>query len=66
MSIMLAPLTGTPIISGLENYALIPMDFTTKTSEVLTMKALKESFQNPDSMRCNGDPCAPSTWNVWH
>lgn len=41
MRIMLAPLTGTPIISGLENYALISMDFTTETSEVLTMKALK-------------------------
>ena len=45
---MLAPLTGTPIISGLENYALISMDFTTKTSKNLTMKALKESFQNID------------------
>ena len=43
MSIMLAPLTRTPIISGLKNHALISIDFTTETLEVLTMKALKES-----------------------
>ncbi|XP_057839439.2 receptor-like protein 4 isoform X2 [Cryptomeria japonica] len=65
ISIKLVPVTGTPVISGLENYALISMDLATETPEVVAMRALKESFQIPDRMGWNGDPCAPSTWDAW-
>ncbi|KAH9312737.1 hypothetical protein KI387_027772, partial [Taxus chinensis] len=65
ISIKLVAVHGTPLINGVENYALIPMDLATVTSEVAAMRALKESLRIPDRMGWNGDPCAPSTWDAW-
>ncbi|ONK81656.1 uncharacterized protein A4U43_C01F31540 [Asparagus officinalis] len=56
---------GRPIISGLENYAMVPLDLSTVPSQVNAMKALKESLKVPDRMGWNGDPCAPSSWDAW-
>ncbi|ERN05440.1 hypothetical protein AMTR_s00007p00239300 [Amborella trichopoda] len=65
LSIQLVPVVGTPLISGLENYALVPLDLSTVPEQVLAMRALKESLRVPDRMGWNGDPCAPSTWDAW-
>lgn len=65
ISIQLNPVSGIPLISGLENYALVPMDLATDHTEVVAMRALKQSLRIPDRMGWNGDPCAPSTWDAW-
>eukprot|EP01018_Ginkgo_biloba_P025582 Gb_25576 [translate_table: standard] len=65
ISIKLTPVVGIPLISGLENYALVPMDLATIHSEVAAMRSLKKSLRIPDRMGWNGDPCAPSTWDAW-
>ncbi|KAL8518303.1 hypothetical protein ACS0TY_009605 [Phlomoides rotata] len=56
---------GAPIICGLENYAIVPVDLKTFPDQVIAMKALKESLRVPDRMGWNGDPCAPTTWDAW-
>ncbi|XP_020265245.1 putative leucine-rich repeat receptor-like serine/threonine-protein kinase At2g14440, partial [Asparagus officinalis] len=65
MNVKLVPVTGRPIISGLENYAMVQLDLSTVPSQVNAMKALKESLKVPDRMGWNGDPCAPSSWDAW-
>ncbi|XP_042379360.1 receptor-like protein 4 isoform X2 [Zingiber officinale] len=65
LSVKLVPVAGKPIICGLENYAMVPLDMATVPSQVLAMQALKESLRIPDRMGWNGDPCAPSTWDTW-
>ncbi|KAF5188704.1 Leucine-rich repeat protein kinase family protein [Thalictrum thalictroides] len=65
LSVKLVPVIGAPIISGLENYALVPKDLSTVRDQVVAMRALKESLRVPDRMGWNGDPCGPSTWDAW-
>ncbi|EPS67667.1 hypothetical protein M569_07106, partial [Genlisea aurea] len=56
---------GSPIICGLENYAIIPPDIRTAPDQVSAMQALKASLRIPDRMGWNGDPCAPPNWVAW-
>ncbi|CAI0552575.1 unnamed protein product [Linum tenue] len=66
LSVKLVPVAGgTPIISGIENYALVPNDIATLPVQVAAMKALKDSLRVPDRMGWNGDPCAPTNWDAW-
>ncbi|KAM0945841.1 putative transferase [Dioscorea sansibarensis] len=65
LSVKLVPVIGKPIMSGLENYAMVPLDLFTVPKQVAAMRALKESLRIPDRMGWNGDPCAPSTWDAW-
>ncbi|XP_062192538.1 receptor-like protein 4 isoform X2 [Phragmites australis] len=65
MSVKLVPVVGRPILCGLENYAMVPLEMRTVPSQVAAMKALKESLKIPARMSWNGDPCAPTTWDAW-
>ncbi|XP_077253215.1 di-glucose binding protein with Leucine-rich repeat domain-containing protein [Tasmannia lanceolata] len=65
LSVKLVPVVGAPLISGLENYGMVPLDLSTVPNEVIAMRALKESLRIPDRMGWNGDPCAPTTWDAW-
>ncbi|OWM75800.1 hypothetical protein CDL15_Pgr009444 [Punica granatum] len=65
LNVRLVPVVGLPLISGLENYALVPVDLSTDPHQVIAMRALKESLRVPDRMGWNGDPCAPTTWDAW-
>ncbi|CAN6445989.1 unnamed protein product [Victoria cruziana] len=65
MNVKFMPVIGPPLICGLENYAMVPLDSATVPSQVFAMKALKESLQVPERMGWNGDPCAPSSWDAW-
>ncbi|CAL1392834.1 unnamed protein product [Linum trigynum] len=66
LSVKLVPVAGgAPIISGIENYALVPNDIATLPEQVTAMKALKDSLRVPDRMGWNGDPCAPTNWDAW-
>lgn len=65
LSIKLVPQVGSPLICGLENYALLRRDVSTDPSEVKAMRALKKSLQVPERTGWNGDPCAPSNWDAW-
>ncbi|KAA8532740.1 hypothetical protein F0562_032773 [Nyssa sinensis] len=65
LSVKLLSVVGAPIISGLENYAIIPADLSTVPDQVVAMRALKESLLVPDRMGWNGDPCAPTNWDAW-
>ncbi|XP_030471825.1 receptor-like protein 4 [Syzygium oleosum] len=65
LSVTLEPVVGVPLISGLENYALVPVDLSTDSEQVAAMRALKESFGVPERMGWNGDPCAPTSWDAW-
>ncbi|PKA56586.1 Putative leucine-rich repeat receptor-like serine/threonine-protein kinase [Apostasia shenzhenica] len=65
LSLKLVPVVGKPIICGLENYAMVPLDIATVSDQARAMRALKESFKIPDRMGWNGDPCAPTTWDAW-
>ncbi|KAK4779735.1 hypothetical protein SAY87_015841 [Trapa incisa] len=65
LSVSLVPLVGVPLISGLEIYAVIPVDLPTDHQQVIAMEALKESLRVPDRMGWNGDPCAPTEWDAW-
>ncbi|XP_002991178.2 receptor-like protein 4 [Selaginella moellendorffii] len=65
LNVTLSPRVGTPILNGLENYAILPMDLSTSVDEVLAMLALKESLRVPERMGWNGDPCAPFNWDTW-
>ncbi|KAK6931459.1 Malectin-like domain [Dillenia turbinata] len=65
LSVKLVPVVGAPIISGLENYALVPVDLLTDPDQVVAMRALKQSLRIPDRMGWNGDPCAPTSWDAW-
>lgn len=65
LSIKLVPRVGVPLICGLENYALLQRDVSTDPNDVIAMRALKKSFQVPERMGWNGDPCAPSNWDAW-
>ncbi|KAK1298808.1 putative LRR receptor-like serine/threonine-protein kinase [Acorus calamus] len=65
LSVKFVSVVGPPLISGLENYAMVPLDFSTVPSQVAAMRALKDSLRIPDRMGWNGDPCAPSTWDAW-
>ncbi|KAL1198421.1 Receptor-like protein 4 [Cardamine amara subsp. amara] len=65
VKVKLSPVTGAPIISGLENYAIVPADMATVPEQMTAMKALKDSLRVPDRMGWNGDPCAPTSWNAW-
>ncbi|XP_047164082.1 receptor-like protein 4 [Vigna umbellata] len=64
-TLKLVPVVGAPLISGVENYALVPIDPSTLPLQATAMKALKESLRIPDRMGWNGDPCAPTTWDAW-
>ncbi|KAI7997592.1 Receptor-like protein 4 [Camellia lanceoleosa] len=63
--VKLSPVVGAPIISGLENYAIVPADLSTVPDQVVAMRALKDSLRVPDRMGWNGDPCAPTNWDAW-
>ncbi|XP_078446143.1 di-glucose binding protein with Leucine-rich repeat domain-containing protein [Wolffia australiana] len=65
LSVKLVPIVGVPLICGLENYAMVPVDLATAPSQVAAMVALKQSLRVPDRMGWNGDPCAPSSWDAW-
>ncbi|XP_019054256.1 PREDICTED: probable LRR receptor-like serine/threonine-protein kinase At1g51860 isoform X2 [Nelumbo nucifera] len=65
LRVKLVPVVGSPLISGLENYAMVPRDLATVPEQVTAMRALKESLKVPDRMGWNGDPCAPSNWDAW-
>lgn len=65
LSVKLVPVVGKPMMSGLENYALVPADISTIPDQVVAMRALKESLRVPDRMGWNGDPCAPTNWVAW-
>ncbi|KAG9449570.1 hypothetical protein H6P81_009535 [Aristolochia fimbriata] len=65
LSVKFVPLVGPPLISSIENYAMVPLDLSTIPTQVAAMRALKESLRVPDRMGWNGDPCAPSTWDAW-
>ncbi|CAN1823995.1 Receptor-like protein 4, partial [Linum perenne] len=65
LSVKLVPLAGSPLISGIENYALVPSDMATEPEQVVAMKALKDSLRVPARMGWNGDPCAPTSWDAW-
>ncbi|XP_018823687.1 receptor-like protein 4 [Juglans regia] len=65
LTVRLVPVVGSPVISGLENYALVPADLFTVPLQVLAMRGLKESLRVPDRMGWNGDPCAPTSWDAW-
>ncbi|GFP94582.1 probable LRR receptor-like serine/threonine-protein kinase at2g28960 [Phtheirospermum japonicum] len=65
LNVKLESVVGSPIICGLENYAIVPVDARTLPDQVVAMKALKESLGVPDRMGWNGDPCAPATWDAW-
>ncbi|KAJ4818204.1 Leucine-rich repeat protein kinase family protein [Rhynchospora pubera] len=65
LKVQLVPVVGQPILCGLENYAMAPLDMATVPAQVAAMRALKESLKVPARMGWNGDPCAPSTWDAW-
>ncbi|KAJ6899366.1 receptor-like protein 4 [Populus alba x Populus x berolinensis] len=65
LTVKFVPVLGAPIVSGIENYALIPNDLSTAPEQVMAMRALKESLRVPDRMGWNGDPCAPTSWDAW-
>ncbi|XP_009356250.2 receptor-like protein 4 [Pyrus x bretschneideri] len=65
LNVKLQSVAGATLISGLENYALVPADVATVPEQVVAMRALKESLRVPDRMGWNGDPCAPSNWDAW-
>ncbi|KAK6134092.1 hypothetical protein DH2020_032189 [Rehmannia glutinosa] len=65
LNVRLDSVVGSPIICGLENYAIVPVDLKTIPDQVTAMQSLKASLRVPDRMGWNGDPCAPSTWDAW-
>ncbi|KAL7001232.1 hypothetical protein U1Q18_002384 [Sarracenia purpurea var. burkii] len=65
LSVKFVPVVGVPLICGLENYAIVPVDLSTVPDQVLAMRTLKESLHVPERMGWNGDPCAPTTWDAW-
>ncbi|KAL0424788.1 UNVERIFIED_CONTAM: Receptor-like protein 4 [Sesamum radiatum] len=65
LNVRLESVVGAPIICGLENYAIVPVDLKTIPDQVTAMRALKSSLRVPDRMGWNGDPCAPTTWDAW-
>uniref|UniRef100_A0A2N9FA81 Malectin-like domain-containing protein n=1 Tax=Fagus sylvatica TaxID=28930 RepID=A0A2N9FA81_FAGSY len=65
LTVKLVSAIGSPLICGLENYALVPADLSTVPDQVVAMRALKESLRVPDRMGWNGDPCAPTSWDAW-
>ncbi|MED6110892.1 hypothetical protein PIB30_047184 [Stylosanthes scabra] len=65
LSVKLKGVKGSPIICGIENYALVPTDPSTVPQQVVAMKALKDSLRIPERMGWNGDPCAPTNWDAW-
>ncbi|XP_057810126.1 receptor-like protein 4 [Salvia miltiorrhiza] len=65
LTVRLEPVAGAPVICGLENYAIVPVDVRTAPDQVVAMRALKESLHVPDRMGWNGDPCAPTVWDGW-
>ncbi|KAH7427350.1 hypothetical protein KP509_10G040400 [Ceratopteris richardii] len=65
LSVKLVPHTGAPLISGLENYALLPKEVPTDPIDVKAMRAIKRSLLIPERMGWNGDPCAPQNWDAW-
>ncbi|CAJ1976691.1 unnamed protein product [Sphenostylis stenocarpa] len=65
LTLKFVPAVGAPLISAVENYALVPIDPSTLPLQVTAMKELKESLRIPDRMGWNGDPCAPTTWDAW-
>ncbi|XP_047981604.1 receptor-like protein 4 [Salvia hispanica] len=65
LTVRLEPVAGAPVICGLENYAIVPVDLRTAPDQVVAMRALKESLHVPDRMGWNGDPCAPTVWDAW-
>ncbi|GER29860.1 leucine-rich repeat protein kinase family protein [Striga asiatica] len=65
LSVRLVPVVGSPVICGLENYAIVQVDLRTTPDQVVAMRALKASLHVPERMGWNGDPCAPTTWDAW-
>ncbi|KAL8052816.1 hypothetical protein ABFX02_05G029400 [Erythranthe guttata] len=65
LSVRLESVVGAPVICGLENYAIVPVDLKTVPEQANAMRALKASLHVPDRMGWNGDPCAPTAWDAW-
>eukprot|EP00246_Nothoceros_aenigmaticus_P018556 TRINITY_DN975_c0_g1_i2.p1 TRINITY_DN975_c0_g1~~TRINITY_DN975_c0_g1_i2.p1 ORF type:complete len:639 (-),score=70.65 TRINITY_DN975_c0_g1_i2:261-2177(-) len=65
------PISGYPLISAVEIFAILPEDAVTDPLEAKAMHSLKVSLQIPGRMGWNGDPCAPNsspsgaTWDAW-
>ncbi|KAM0047703.1 putative non-specific serine/threonine protein kinase [Helianthus debilis subsp. tardiflorus] len=65
LTVKLVHVVGSPLICGLENYAIVPADIMTVPEQAIAMQALKESLRVPERMGWNGDPCAPTNWDSW-
>ncbi|KAK1425618.1 hypothetical protein QVD17_20972 [Tagetes erecta] len=65
LTVKLAHVVGSPLICGIENYAIVPADIMTVPEQATAMHALKESLRVPERMGWNGDPCAPTNWDAW-
>ncbi|KAI3796201.1 hypothetical protein L1987_38867 [Smallanthus sonchifolius] len=65
LTVKLVRVFGSPLICGLENYAIVPADVMTVPQQATAMQALKESLRVPERMGWNGDPCAPTNWDAW-
>ncbi|KAL8268871.1 hypothetical protein R6Q59_002669 [Mikania micrantha] len=65
LSIKLVHVVGSPLICGLENYAIVPADIMTVPDQASAMQSLKESLRVPERLGWNGDPCAPTNWDAW-
>ncbi|MFS8021756.1 putative transferase [Helianthus anomalus] len=63
--VKLVPVVGSPLICGLENYAIVPADVMTVPEQASAMQELKVSLRVPERMGWNGDPCAPTSWDAW-
>ncbi|MCL7047077.1 hypothetical protein MKW94_021322, partial [Papaver nudicaule] len=65
LSVKFVAVVGSPLVSGIENYALVPRELATVPDQLIAMRALKQSLRVPDRMGWNGDPCAPTSWDAW-
>ncbi|XP_076908124.1 receptor-like protein 4 [Bidens hawaiensis] len=65
LTVKLVRVVGSPLICGLENYAIVPVEIMTVPDQAIAMRALKESLRVPERMGWNGDPCAPTNWDTW-
>ncbi|KAM7271080.1 hypothetical protein ACFE04_030294 [Oxalis oulophora] len=63
--VQFVPVVGSVLVSGIENYALVPADLSTIPEQVIAMRSLKDSLRIPGRMGWNGDPCAPTNWDAW-
>ncbi|PWA39105.1 hypothetical protein CTI12_AA574460 [Artemisia annua] len=56
--VKLQPIVGSPLICGLENYAIVPADVKTVPEQGMICSIYFVYM-------LNGDPCAPTNWDAW-